>query len=443
VVIIGAGLAGLTAALDLVGAGWDVVVFEARPRVGGRVHTVRSPFSPGLHAEAGGESIDDNHDQLQAMIARFGLRTERRPIQKLVDARVHYRGRSAVMAAFLANRGGKVLLDYLRFGNALDAFSGGVDPMYPERARNAESIDRRSVEDFIRSLGLVPEAEFLVRTQTRGEYNAEPRDVSLLFAAQQAKVLANVPITATETMRIAGGNSQLPAAMAAALGRRIRLGTPVREVEHGPSGVRVHAANGPPVDAASIVVAAPLHPMRRVRFSPPLPASVAAMVEGLSLGAAVKVIREYTLPFWSAELLSGFTVTDLPFAIGWSPTDSYVAVPGLLSQFITGDAAVAAAQMSDVTRYRAFQAQLDRVYPEGSLLLTGRHASLAWPDEPYTGGGYAVFQPGQMAPFWPILRDGYQRIRFAGEHTEPLAGYMESAVRSGHRVATALGKPPA
>jgi monoamine oxidase len=47
-----------------------------------------------------------------------------------------------------------------------------------------------------------------------------------------------------------------------------------------------------------------------------------------------------------------------------------------------------------------------------------------------------------MAPFWPILRDGYQRIRFAGEHTEPLAGYMESAVRSGHRVATALGKPP-
>ncbi len=63
VVVVGAGLAGLTAALDLTDAGWDVVVLEARDRVGGRVHTLYDPFSPGLHAEAGGESIDDNHDR--------------------------------------------------------------------------------------------------------------------------------------------------------------------------------------------------------------------------------------------------------------------------------------------------------------------------------------------------------------------------------------------
>src|SRR5262245_24233441 len=67
VVVAGAGLAGLTAALDLVDAGWDVVVLEARDRVGGRVHTLYEPFSPGMHAEAGGESIDDNHDRLLAL----------------------------------------------------------------------------------------------------------------------------------------------------------------------------------------------------------------------------------------------------------------------------------------------------------------------------------------------------------------------------------------
>ena len=65
---------------------------------------------------------------------------------------------------------------------------------------------------------------------------------------------------------------------------------------------------------------------------------------------------------------------------------------------------------------------------------------MVWAHERYTGGGYAVYQPGQMAAFWPVLREGVGRIRFAGEHTESLAGYMESAIRSGHRVAKSLGR---
>jgi monoamine oxidase len=86
-----------------------------------------------------------------------------------------------------------------------------------------------------------------------------------------------------------------------------------------------------------------------------------------------------------------------------------------------------------------FQRQLDRVYPEGKALRTARAATTAWANDPYTGGGYAVYRPGQMAPFWPIVREGLERISFAGEHTEALAGFMESAVRSGHRVAAQLG----
>jgi monoamine oxidase len=70
-------------------------------------------------------------------------------------------------------------------------------------------------------------------------------------------------------------------------------------------------------------------------------------------------------------------------------------------------------------------------------------ATIAWPDEQYTGGGYAVFRPGQMTKFWELLRRPIGRIRFAGEHTETLAGYMESAVRSGQRVAAAIGAPRA
>jgi monoamine oxidase len=241
-------------------------------------------------------------------------------------------------------------------------------------------------------------------------------------------------------MRISGGNEQLPQQMASALGDRVRLSSPVERVVHGSSGVVVHTA-GASFAAAHVVLALPMLPLRRVVFEPSLPPAATAMVAGLDLGAAAKVVTEYAAPFWQAEGFSGFTLTDLPFHIGWSPTDSYVTGSGLLSQFITGDAAVDAASMSEANRIATFSTQLDEVYPEGAPLRTGRSATMAWANEPFTGGGYAIFRPGQMAPFWPVLRDGIGRIQFAGEHTEVLIGYMESAIRSGHRIAARLGKP--
>jgi monoamine oxidase len=438
VVIVGAGLAGLTAAIDLTEAGWDVVVLEARDRVGGRVHTLYDPFSPGLHAEAGGESIDDNHDRIQALVARFGLETERRPPNKLLESITYYHRRRSPIAEFLGRRDGAVVADYLRFGDALAAVAEGIDPEHPERSPRAAELDRQTLEQVIRAQRLVPEAEFLVRVQNRAEYNAEADELSMLFVAQQTAVLAGVPDSASETMRIAGGNSRLPQAMAAALGARVRLNAPVTRVEHDAGGVRVHAGQEP-IDAAHLILALPPPPLRRITFEPPLPEPVAAMIRRLDLGQAVKVTREYASPFWEAEGVPGFTVTDLPFHVAWAPTDSYRSSSGLLTQFITGRPARAAARLRDAQRIAHFQRQLNRVYPEGRSLRTAHAAPTAWANERYTGGGYAVYRPGQMARFWPVVRDGLERISFAGEHTEALAGFMESAVRSGHRVASQLG----
>jgi monoamine oxidase len=441
VAIVGAGLAGLTAALDLSDAGWDVVVLEARKRVGGRVHTLYSPFSDGLHAEAGGESIDDNHDQIQALIARFGLHTERRPPNKLLESVVYRHRQREPITAFLQRRGGAVLRDYLRFGDALDRLSENIDPAHPERASNAAELDGRTLDHFIRNQHLVPQAEFLVRLQNRASYNAEASELSLLFVAQQTAIFAGVPDSASETMRISGGNSRLVEAMAGALGDRVRLHSPVRRIEHDADGVRVHAG-GRPVDAAYLILATPMHPLRRIGFRPALPHSVARVIAGLDLGHAVKVIHEYTARFWETEGVPGFTVSDLPFHVAWAATDSYPSAEGILTQFITGRPARRAARLHPAHRIARFGRQLDRVYPEGRGYHTSHAATMAWADEPYTGGGYAVYRPGQLVPFWPVLREGLTRIKFAGEHTEALAGFMESAVRSGHRIAGLLGRAP-
>jgi monoamine oxidase len=97
--------------------------------------------------------------------------------------------------------------------------------------------------------------------------------------------------------------------------------------------------------------------------------------------------------------------------------------------------------MAAADRVALVQKELGDVFAGSTSLLTGAAATVAWPNEPYTGGGYAAYRPGQMVPFWVALRGGASQIHFAGEHLESLAGYMESAVRSGHRVARAIGPP--
>jgi monoamine oxidase len=446
VVVVGGGLSGLTAALTLRTSGWDVVVLEARDRVGGRVHTLFDPFTEGLHVEAGGESIDDNHVQIQALARHYHLALAHRPTDKLDNAAFYRAGRRDVLHT-ASTADGQMLSGYVNFGDALIKMAGDLDPDHPELAPRAELWDNQSLQDFAAAQTLDPNAELLVQSDYRGNYNAQFDQVSLLFILQQSVVDEALPESGVETMRIATGNSSLPEAMARDLGKAVRLNSAVSTVEQHAWGVRVTtAAEGSvPVDAAHLVLAAPPPALRAISFDPPLSSEVATMIDQLDLGHALKVSTQYDQRFWLPEGLSGFTITDLPFGTGWDATDSMpggAGRPGVLTQFVTGDAAQAGARLSDKARIASFQKQLEAVYPEGKGYMSDIATTMAWANEPYTGGGYAVYAPGQLTRFWPLLRQPHGSIRFAGEHTETLAGYMESAVRSGHRVATAIGPAP-
>jgi monoamine oxidase len=412
------------------------------------VHTLYSPFTDGLHVEAGGESIDNNHVQIQALARHYRLALAERPPDKLNEAALFRSGNRSVLQAVAAGDPG-ALAGYVGFGDALIGMAGDLDPAHPERASKAELWDGQSLQDFAATQSLDANAKLLVQSDYRGNYNAQFDQVSLLFVLQQSVVDAALPESGVETMRIAAGNSALPEAMARDLGSVVRLDSPVTKVEQHSWGVRVNAGSGSgsstTVDGAHLVLAVPPPALRSVAFDPPLSPEVAAMIEELDLGHALKVSTQYDRRFWLSEGLSGFTITDLPFGVGWDATDSMpggAGRPGVLTQFVTGDAARDGAALSGRRRIATFQRQLDEVYPEGSRTVSGVATTMAWANERYTGGGYAVYAPGQLTRFWPLLREAHGAIWFAGEHTETLAGYMESAVRSGNRVAAAIGSAP-
>jgi monoamine oxidase len=450
VVVAGAGLAGLTAALTLRDAGWGVVVLEARERVGGRVHTARGgidgvTLSSGLRAELGGESIDESHTGLLGLLRRFGLATERRPgstRDRVMHGRVRRSGANATLRELMAQRGGDVFRDYARAYTEIDrlAEAHAIDPEHPEHARDAASLDRTSFAAWLDSLRLGPEADFVVRQANTSLYNSELADLSLLFVAQQAAATAGLPLDGSETRRVAAGNVTLPDAIAFELGAAVVRGAPVTEVRTAADHVAVVAGDRS-YTGAHLVLALPPPPLRNVRFTPALPDRIATAIAGLDLGGATKVVNQFDRPFWRDGGESGFSLTELTYRVSWDAADSYDTPAGLLTTYTTADNGRTLAALEPDDRIARVRAELALAFPDSTAHLAGPAVTMAWTTEPYTGGGYAYYRPGRLVPFWAALRDGTERVHFAGEHLDAPAGYMESAVRSGLRAAHRLGSP--
>jgi len=167
------------------------------------------------------------------------------------------------------------------FGSALIAMAGDLDPAHPELAPHAELWDGQSLQDFAATQVLDADANLLVQTDYRGNYNAQLDQVSLLFVLQQSVVDEALSESGVETMRIAAGNSTLPEAMAHDLGAAVRLDSPVTTIEQHSWGVRVSArtqSGTTTIDAAHLVLAAPPPALRALSFDPPLSSDVAAMI---------------------------------------------------------------------------------------------------------------------------------------------------------------------
>jgi monoamine oxidase len=438
VTVIGAGLAGLSAAYELQRAGWNVTVLEARGRVGGRVYSLRK-FSNGLVAEGGGEFIDESHKRMLAFVEQFNLKLGKVGSWQGQDKDwASFDGKSGPMSD--ASIWGVNLHEEVdKIWRALSDLARYVpDPHQPQKAREAERLDHQSTADWLNSLDAHPLAKQDFIQHIRSEYTCEPERHSLLDLARNAAMYYTSP-ERNMNYRVIGGNDLIPCALAELLSD-VRLNAPVASISVLPDGVDVtykQSDSRLTVHSAFAILAIPLTTARLIEFKPPLPFAHQSLVADLSYGAVTKVLIEYRQRFWEERGWNGRLTTDSPIVLTWHATSHVEDPRGILTVYTGGEPGVTLAALSDEERTHVAVAEIEKLFP-GSSDLIENTATMAWPNEPYTRASYAALAPGQVTAHWKTLFEPVGRLFFAGEHATPIQGFMEGAVESGQRAAATI-----
>lgn len=440
VLVVGAGYAGLSAARSLHRLGVDVVVVEARPRVGGRVWTETLPS--GAVVDHGGQWVGPGQDHLLALAAEFGVDTfptftAGAGVELRLGERSTYAGLIPTSDAAAAAEGVEAIFD-------LDLAAQQVPLDAPWQAPDAAVLDEQTLGSWLTDHVKSPSARSTLDVATKGVFGAEAGELSLLFALFYLHAgggLMNLARTTggAQERRFQGGAQQMALAMAGELAGRVLLSSPVHRLEYGDDGVvaTMGGDRGPTtVRARRAIVAMPPALSARLEWSPALPAARTQLCMRAPMGAVTKVHAVYDEPFWRHEGLNGQLVADagaLRITFDDSPAD---ASHGVLVGFVAGNECRLHDGRPPHERRAAVLDDLALAF--GSRARAPLElAEQRWCGEPHTGGGpVAVFSPGLLTGCGEALRRPVGPLHWAGTETATRwCGYIDGALSSGERAA--------
>jgi monoamine oxidase len=438
VCVIGAGFSGIAAARKLQDAGLETVVLEARDRVGGRAWN--REMADGTVASVGGTWLGQGHDRLFGLCRELGMATypqfeDGEALVRLDRKNHRYRGMlpRTVGVLALASMG----LVMLRLG----WLARRVPRERPWETPGGRRLDSTTLGELISSPWGVPSrtARTLLHAGFSTLFCVDPSEVSLLgsmvLAAGGGGFGYYMDTKQTETHLVDGGAPELAARLAAPLGERLRLASPVRRIRHRDDHVEV-AGDRVTVRARHAIVATPPLLASRIEFDPALPPDHASLLRSYPPGAIIRGIATFDEPFWRADGLSGETLApDSPVSVSIDQSGPGGS-PGIISSYAVGPAALDLAKLDPAERRQLWLRELaDRFGPQARSPRAFLETN--WAEEPWSLGGMIGHLPtGVLTGYGPAIRQPVGRIHWGATETATVMhGLMEGAVRSGERAA--------
>jgi monoamine oxidase len=428
VAVLGAGLAGLSAARDLAHAGTDVVVLEARDRAGGRVEAVE--LADGRTVQAGGEVFGHQHTAYRELIEELGMAVEPSYVADPgemtwgLDEGVYVGDDPPWMDEVERADAARIEQEFARLAVS-------VDPEDPWSHPDARRLDELSVGTWLREQGALPAVR---RRHALGSLSLScdaPERTSLLGALRKHAMLGGddfYDLDQWEGLRVSEGSAAVAERLTAELGPRLRLGAAVAALDVAPGGVTVTLADGERLEAEAVICTLPAGPLRAVRIDG-LSDERERSLHAARHALAAKVVVAYEEPFWQQAGQNGLAETEWLFGSTWPQG------PGVLSLLVPPE------------RYSAFLAAPPAIRRQtvldGLVSLYGERArepaamlERTWGSDPYTLGYIASFAPGDLGRLGPLHGTHEPPFYVAGsDHW--VAGYMEGAVRTGREAARA------
>jgi len=417
VIIIGAGLGGVSCAYELQNSGIDITVLEARSRPGGRVRTYRDFFADNLYAEMGAEYVDSSDEYARKYCKEFGL--DILPA-KLYDG-IYVRGKKYDMDDFKTFKqqlpydgtvGGKL------FGQEFEYVRHWVEKIKDPNdiPNDVMKLDRMSAAQLLRKEGAPKDIIELYTYTNATESTCTPDQMSALNMVW-GHFYASAFSENTMEGRIFGGNDQLPKRFAKEIASNLKYNCPVKKISHNKKGVEVSFEESGKLTAMSAdrcVIAMPLTILRKTKITPYFSDEKMHCIRKQSYGEVMKIAMQFKRRIWDEQGSVGQRVfTDTPLRRVYHFSIDQPGPRGILLSFTSGSSAAKLGNMSEQQRLR----------------VARETATELWPETPY------VWESG-ISKYW----NAEEKVHFAGEHTSEFHSSMNGAIESGVRASKEIIK---